>query len=341
MTKTRNKSLTSAYAALSLLFTIIVIGVIGYRVLGFSLIEAFYQTIITIATVGFQEVHPLSQSGMIFTAFLIIFSIGIFAYAVTTLTKYIVEGVYRNTIKDSKVKRKIDSLSGHVVICGYGRNGKQAAAELIDHQVPILIVEKDQEIIQNLRSLPDMIYVEGDAVDEEVLSQARLDNARALITTLPVDADNLFVVLTAKEINPGLTIISRASVDHADSKLKRAGASNVIMPDKIGGQRMAKLVAQPDIVEFVDFMLLQSTENVVLEEINCDSIANCFEGKSIRELDLRNESGANIIGMRREDKSYLINPLPETELHSTDRLFVLGTRKQLQRLRTILSSETD
>jgi len=340
MAKRRNKSLTSAYAAIAMLFIVIVVGIFGYWLLDFTFVEAFYQTVITIATVGFKEVHPLSDTGMIFTAFLIIFSFGIFAYAVTTLTRYIVEGVYRNTIKDTKVKRRIDNLSGHVIICGYGRNGKQAAIELIEHDVPILIVEKDTEIIQNLRTIPNMLYVEGDAVDEDILTQCRVETARALITTLPVDADNLFVVLTAKELNPDLTIISRASVDHADIKLKRAGATNVIMPDKIGGQRMAKLVAQPDIVEFVDYMLLQSTENVVLEEVSCDMIASRFSGKSIRELDLRNESGANIIGLKRADKSYLINPLPETELNVADHLFVLGTRKQIIRLKNLLSSES-
>lgn len=338
MAKRRNKNITSLYTAIVLLLIIIVVGLLGYRVLGFTLVEAFYQTVITIATVGFKEVHPLSDSGMIFTAFLIIFSFGIFVYAVTTLTRYIVEGVYRNTIKDYKVKRSIDRLTNHVVICGYGRNGKQAAAELISHQVPILVVENEAETIEQLRKIPNMLYIDGNAVEEEALLQCRLEHARALITTLPVDADNLFVVLTAKEINPNLTIISRASMDHADSKLKRAGATNVIMPDRIGGQRMAKLVAQPDIVEFVDYMLLQSAENVVLEEIKCDSIASCFEGKSIRELDLRNESGANIIGIRRADKSYMINPLPETELQSTDKLFVLGTKNQIRQLNILLSN---
>jgi voltage-gated potassium channel len=147
-----------------------------------------------------------------------------------------------------------------------------------------------------------------------------------------VDADNLFVVLTAKELNPALKIISRASLDHSDVKLKRAGASNVIMPDKIGGQRMAKLVAQPDIVEFIEMVLLQSNEGVILEEISCEKLAACYVGKSILELDIRNTSGANIIGMKRADRSYLINPLPETSLKSTDKLFALGTKTQIKQL---------
>lgn len=237
------------------------------------------------------------------------------------------------------MKRKIDRLSDHVVICGYGRNGKQAAGELIEHRVPTVIIEQDEKIIQSLRDTPGMLYVQGDASDEQVLRQANLQHAKALISTLPVDADNLFVVLTAREINPSMKIISRASADNADIKLKRAGADNVIMPDKIGGQRMAKLVAQPDIVEFIEIMLLQSAENVVLEELSCKNIALCYDGKSIRELDIRNESGANIIGMKRADNSYLINPVPETTLLKTDKLFALGTRRQISQLRRTISTD--
>jgi voltage-gated potassium channel len=332
----KNRNLRHAYFTLLLLLAVMVIGSVGYRLLGFTLPEAIYQTIITIATVGFEEVHPLDNRGMWFTSVLVIFSFGIFAYAVTTFTRFIVEGVFRNTFKDTKVKRKIDRMSNHVVICGYGRNGKQAALELSQHDVPIVVIEQKPEIVQAMRETPGMLYVEGDAADEEVLQNAGIRSARAMITTLPVDADNLFVVLTAKELNPGLTIISRASQDHSDLKLKRAGATNVIMPDKIGGQRMAKLVAQPDIVEFLEIILLQRSDSVILEEISCEHLAECYIGKSILELDIRNTSGANIIGMKRADLSYLINPLPETTLKSTDKLFALGTKKQIQQLiRTI------
>lgn len=332
----RDSKLTPILAAFFMLQVVLLVGLVGYHILGFTLVEAFYQTVITIATVGFKEVHPLSDAGMIFTAFLIIFSFGIFAYAVTTLTRYIVEGVYRNTLKDSKLKRRIQKLNGHVVICGYGRNGKQAVQELLDHDVPVLIIENNAHIIDSLQDDPQRLYLDGDAVDEEVLLKANIEHARALITTLPTDADNLFVVLTAKEINPDIKIISRASVDHADVKLKRAGATNVIMPDKIGGQRMAKLVAQPDVVEFVDYLLLQSTEDVMLEQISCAEIDTCFGGKTIGELDLRNHSGANIIGIKRENKEYYINPMSDTVLTATDRLFVLGTRNQIDRLKKII-----
>ena len=337
----KNKSLRHAYLTLGLLLSIIVIGALGYSMLGYTPSEAIYQTIITIATVGFEEVHPLDNTGMWFTSVLVIFSIGIFAYAVTTFTRFIVEGVFRNSYKDTKVKRQIDRISGHVVICGYGRNGKQAATELVEHKERIVVIEKDPVIVQSLRETPGMLYVEGDAADEEVLTQANLDRAKALITTLPVDADNLFVVLTAKELNPDLKIISRASADNSDLKLKRAGATNVIMPDKIGGQRMAKLVAQPDIVEFVDFMLLQGEESVVLEEISCANLASCFAGKSISELDAANTSGANIIGLKHGDNTYTVNPLQDAVLHSSDRIFALGTRQQINQLRRTISSDSN
>jgi voltage-gated potassium channel len=291
------------------------------------------------ATVGFEEVHPLDNQGMWFTSFLVIVSIGIFAYAVTTFTRYVVEGVFRNSYKDTKVKRKISQLSDHVIICGYGRNGKQAAMELLEHKVPIVIIEQDADTVQSLRETSGFLYLDGDAADEEVLKSAGIESARAMITTLPEDADNLFVVLSAKELNPDLKIIARASLENSDVKLKRAGATNVIMPDKIGGQRMAKLVAQPDIVEFIDFLFLQSADSVVLEEISCRNLAACFAGKSIVELDIRNTSGANIIGLKRKDKSYLVNPLPETTLTSTDQLFALGTKAQIERLKKTITIE--
>jgi voltage-gated potassium channel len=224
-----------------------------------------------------------------------------------------------------------------VVICGYGRNGKQAAIELLEHGEKIIVIEKDADIVQSMRETPGMLYVEGDSADDEILSQANLKDAKAMITTLPVDADNLFVVLTAREINPGLKIISRASADNSDRKLKRAGATNVIMPDKLGGKQMAKLVAQPDIVEFIDFILLQGMDNVVLEQISCDNLASCFTEKAISELAIRNKSGANIIGLKRKDNSYMINPIAETTLSTSDKLFALGTREQIKLLKETIS----
>jgi voltage-gated potassium channel len=338
----KHESIRNIYIAMSLLFGIILIGVSGFMVIeGFTFTDAFFMTIITIATVGFREVHPLSSTGMYFTAFLIIFSFGIFAYAVSTFTRYVIDGAIGHYYKNRRVKNKIQKLRDHVVICGFGRNGRQAVQELIDHHIKIVVVERDEQVAENIADNPDILFIHGDSTRDDVLSMCRLDRARALITTLPVDADNLFVVLTARELNPGVKIISRASNEHSDAKLKRAGATNIIMPDRIGGQRMAKLVTQPDVVEFLDFLMLQSSENVALEEVSCNKLNICFEGKAIRELDTRNDSGANIIGLKRPDNSYIINPLPETQISVNDKLFALGTRNQLTRFKKILVEGED
>lgn len=328
-----------AVYAIFLLICVISIGVIGFIVIeDFSIVESFFMTIITIATVGFQEVRPLSETGRIFTAFLIIFSFGIFAYAVTTLTRYIIDGVFRNYYKDNKVKKRIKKLSDHVIICGYGRNGKQAAADLSEHKQKFVIVEKNSSLIEVIREDESLLYIEGDATNEEILEEAKLENAKALIATLPNDADNLYIVLTARQINSKITIVTRALVDHSIQKLKRAGATNVIMPDKIGGRRMAKLVAEPDLVEFIEYLMLQSHKEVSLEEISCEKLATCFENKSIKELDVRNISGANIIGLKRKDSSYIINPSPDIKLEKNNQLFVLGSQDQIKDLKYLIET---
>ena len=333
----KKQRITSIIIAIILLFLILIIGIAGFMIIeGFPFIDAFFMTIITMSTVGFSEVRDLTDAGMVFTSFLIIFSFGIFAYVVTTFTRYIVDGIFRNYFKDNKVKKRIKKLSGHVIVCGYGRNGKQAIKGLVDHNQQTIIIENDEALIEKIREETDLLYIHGDSTQEEILVSAQVSNAKALITTLPNDADNLFVVLTAREMNPEMIIISRAYDEHSDIKLKRAGATNVIMPDKMGGQHMAKLVAQPDIVEFLDYIMLQKSSDVKLEEVSCENLAECYVNKSIRELDIRNASGANIVGLRREDGTYIINPEPDVLLTCTDKLFVLGIPGEIERLHNVM-----
>jgi voltage-gated potassium channel len=332
------RNIHTAYIALSLMVGIVAVGTAGFMFLeSMTFTEAFYMTVITVGTVGFREVKPLSDTGMYFTAFLIVFSFGIFGYAVTTFIQYVTDGTFRKLYIERKVKRKIEHLKNHVVVCGYGRNGRQAVSELLQHDVPVVVIENNESLMAGVRDNPNLLFLQGDATHDAVLSNCHLETAKALITTLPVDAHNLFVVLTAREINPSLSIISRASDEHSDVKLKRAGASNVIMPDRIGGQRMAKMVVQPDIVEFLEFMMLQSMESVALEEVFCTGISDRFNGMPLRELDRQNDSGANIIGMKRSDTSIVINPLPELILTPQDKIFALGTKNQIDRLRILLA----
>lgn len=330
----------SAITGISMVVLIVLAGTIGYMIIeGYSIVDALYMTVITMATVGFREVAELGVIGKIFTILLILSSFGIFGYVVTMVSRFIVEGVFTHYYKDNKVKKSIDRLKDHVIVCGYGRNGKQAASDLKDHNKDFLIIEKDPEIIDYLRRGTNYLYIEGDATHEDILELANIKEARALITTLPADADNLFVVLTAKQIKSEMLIISRASDDNSDVKLKRAGASNVIMPDKIGGTRMARLVVDPDVVEFVDTVLMQPySRGVKLEEISCKSLAKCFENKTIRELDIHKRTGANIIGLKNKENLYVLNPPASTILDSEDQLFVLGSKDDIESLKDLISN---
>ena len=327
----------SAPWAIIFLLLMVIIGVVGYTTIeNYEFIDALFMTIITISTVGFREIQPLSFNGKIFTIFLIIFSFGIFAYAVSTLTRYLVDGVFHNYFKLSKMKRRIENVKNHVIICGYGRNGRQAAIESMAHGFEVLIIEKKDQTIEWIMEDEKLMFIQGDATHDDVLLSAKIESAKALITTLPNDADNLFVVLTAKEVQPNLKIISRASDENSDKKLKRAGATNVIMSDKIGGQRMAKLVAQPDIVEFVDHIIIQQKSDVYLEEISFSEMGENFVNKSIRDLGVRNFSGANIVGLRNSKGEYTINPNPDVILTCDDKLFVLGNPDQILKLKNLL-----
>jgi voltage-gated potassium channel len=335
---TRRFVFGKVYLALALLFSIIVIGVIGFKFIeDYNITEAFFMTIITIATVGFGQVHPLSDAGMWFTSFLIIVSFGIFAYVVTAVTQFIVDGVFRNYFRIKRMQSKIDKLKNHVIVCGYGRNGKQSAQELVYHNVPLVVIENDPTHIEHLKDSKDFLYLEGDATQDEVLELAGISRARALIATLPNDAHNVFLVLTARQLNPNITIISRASEDGANIKLQRAGADNIIMPDKIGGQRMARLVAQPDIIEFMDYMMQQSQESVLLDEIPLLSMTDYLNGRPLREFEKYNDTGAKIIGVKQQDRVFIINPLPETIITSRDKFFALGTKKQLEQLKNLIT----
>jgi len=320
---------------ITLLVSIVTIGIIGFHFIEeLSLLDSAYMTIITISTVGFKEVGaPLTDQGKIFTMGLIITSLGSFAYVGSNMARFIFDGELANYIKTYRVDKRIAKLKNHVIIVGYGRNGEQAAMELAENEVDFVIVDKRDNVISRVRQNTELLYIKGDATHEEVLEQARINEARALIATTPDDADNVFVVLTARSMNPGLTVISRASELESQMKLKRAGASNVIMPERIGGQRMAKLVHQPDVVEFLEYILLQKTQDVNLEELPCKSLAQRFVGKSIGELKVREVSGANIIGLKISGARYVFNPDPGMILSRNDQLFVLGNPEQIQRLR--------
>ena len=296
---------------------------------GFDVWEALYMTVITISTVGFNEVQKLSFEGRLFTILLIMSSFGTFAYTITEVTKYVIDGEFRRLLLHYRVDRNINKLKNHTIICGYGRNGKQAYQTLKEHGEICVVVEKDKSIISELMENDDVLYVEGDATHDDVLIRAGIKEARALITSLPADADNLFVVLTARVNKHGIKIISRASEDNSDTKLRHAGVDNVIMPDKVGGAHMAQLVVKPDVVEFIDMLTGQSTVDTHIEEIQCDLLPKSHIGQTIHELNVRKNWGANIVGFKTSDGEYVFNPTPNTRILAGSKLFVLGTSKQI------------
>jgi voltage-gated potassium channel len=326
------------YFALGLILLTIMVGVIGYMVIAhFRFFDAFYMTIITVTTVGFGEVHPLSDGGRMFTAFLIISSFGTFANAIFTISRAFSDGDFNQYFKDLRLNAAIEKLENHIIICGYGRNGKEAAHVLKNHNQRFVVIEEKQPVVDSMNTRYKELILVGDATLDEVLLRAGIGKAKALITTLPLDADNLFIVLSARTLNPGLTIISRASNDNSDKKLKAAGADNVIMPDKIGGAHMASLVLKPDVMEFIDFITGQGGDNIKLEEITFDNLSENYKNKSIRELEIRNKSGANIVGFKTGKGEYIINPSPDTQMIHDAKLFVLGTSEQILKLKELFS----
>jgi voltage-gated potassium channel len=323
---------------LYLIIAITIIGTIGYAVLcDYPLIDAFYMTIITIATVGYGEVHTLDNVGRLFTAFLIIVSFGTFAYAVASLTRFVLDGEFNKLFKIRKLNATIQKMSGHVIICGYGRNGRQAAQVLKKHKQRFIVIEKNPEITAAMQHQYSDLVITADSILDDTLLKAGILRAKAIITTLPVDADNLFIVLTSRNLNPNLTIISRASEDNSDTKLKIAGADNVIMPDKVGGAHMASLVMKPDVVEFIDYIVGQGSDAINLEEITFENIPEQLRHKTLKDLEIRNKSGANIIGFKTATGEYVINPSADTKIIPAAKIFVLGTGDQIIKLKALLT----
>ena len=320
---------------LFLVFTIILLGIAGYMILSdYSFVDALYMTVITITTVGFGEVQPFTPEEKIFTVFLILTSITVFGYAVSTFSEYLVSGKLFEQFKHRKVEKKIKSLKGHTIVCGFGRNGKQAILKLKNYNQKFVVVEKDKEITAELDA-NSILNIQGDATLDETLLRAGIENAATLITALPSDADNLFVVLTANQLNSTCKIISRASNQSSYSKLKIAGASNVIMPDKLGGDHMASLVVTPDVIEFVDRLTIEGDTTAYLEEIAVDDLPKKYINKTILDLDLRRETGCTVIGIRTPDRDYIINPEAETVLTIGSSLIVLGRPEQIIKLREL------
>lgn len=309
------------------------IGVIGYRLIsGLSWVDATYMTVITITTVGFGEVQPLDTKAKLFTMGLILTSVIIVGYAISIITEYILSRNNFEDLKQRKMQKKIDAMSNHIIICGYGRNGKQAAKKLLAYNKAFVIIEQNKDVIEKFKN-NNISFVYGNANEDETLFKAGIEKASTLICALPSDADNLFVVLSARQINKTLAIISRASQETTYNKLKLAGANNVIMPDRIGGDHMASLVVVPDLIEFIDNLGIVGERNINIEEIKVEKLyAINDKVKTIRDLDLRQKTGCTVIGFKGNDGEYIVNPEADTQLVKGSKIIVIGRPKQIENL---------
>lgn len=318
---------------------VVAVGVIGYRTISdYSWTDAFYMTIITVTTVGFSEVRPMGPESKIFTIILIVTSVFIFGFAISVITEYLLGRNSLQVLKKKKMKSLIGDLEQHVIICGYGRNGMQAAEKLKAYKKPFVVIEKDREVIERIDE-EMWLYVEGDANDDAVLLEAGIERAQYLITALPDDAANLFVVLSARQLNRDLFIISRASLVNSQKKLLLAGANKVIMPDKIGGDHMASLVVMPDLITFIYKLSMEGEKTTNLEEVAIEDFSNQIDCSSLRDLDLRKKTGCTVIGYIAPDGEYTINPEADLKLQPKSKVIVLGRPEQIKKLNKMFNIE--
>ena len=320
--------------AVLLLLLVFLIGAMTFTfAFGFSIVDAIYMTIITISTVGFKEVEPLTNAEKLFTSGLIVSSIFIMGYALAVFSEYILSRNNFGNLIQKRVEKKIRKMNNHVIVCGYGRNGQQAVHKLLAYKQPFIVIEKDEEVVEKYYS--ELVsFVLGNANEDEVLKKAGIEKASTLISALPNDADNLFVVLSARQLNKDLKIISRATEETTLKKLKLAGANNVIMPDRIGGDHMASLVVTPDLIEFLDNLSVSGDDDSMnVEQVPFSKV--CPEGKemAIKDLDLRKETGCSIIGYKTPDGEYIVNPEPSLVLKRGSKLILIGRPQQIEKLK--------
>jgi len=323
------------------LLMLIFVGIMGYIILeDYSFLEGLYMTTIAITTAGFNEVRPLSNDGRMFTVFLLLTSWATFAWAIARITQFVVTGEINKYFKTRKIMKAITELNHHVILCGFGRNGQQAARTLKNHNIDFVVIEKDEEPIERvLHFFPGLTYLIGDSTDDDLLRKAGIERAVALITALPDDADNVFIVLSARALNSKLHIVSRASEENSIPKLKKAGADNVIMPDKIGGSHMATLVSKPDVIEFMDFLTSEDGESVNMDSVPYDILPPEIKDKSLKVVMEWNKTGVSCLGIKNKEGKFVINPPDETQVTEGCKVIVFGTRSQIAKMKNNLDED--
>lgn len=321
--------------SLTLMGLSVLTGIFGFIIIEhYSFLEALYMTVITVSTVGYQVSKPLSDAGKLFVSFYIAVNLGVFAYIVTYIASYVFEGEFQKEFRKYFNYKGIMKLKDHVIVCGYGRNGRRACQELEKQGTPFVVIEHRKEIIDEFLNPKTTPLLHGDAGSEEILMKANIQQATHIISTLPDDAQNVFIALTAKELKPDIVVISRLSDPHAEKKLKKAGVDEVVMPDTLGGRHMAQIITKPYIIKFLN-MLDGIEGGFDVEEFYFEQFKEEFRALSIQDLHVRSSSGANILAVGKRNGGLQINPAPDTRLQDDWYFIVVGRKTSMQQFREV------
>jgi voltage-gated potassium channel len=317
-----------------LLFTLC-IGTVGFhRIEDYSIFDAFYMTLITITTVGYQEIRTLSHAGRVFNSFLILFGVSAMFFALAAVTRTIIELELQDRYGKRRKKRMITELQNHFIVCGFGRVGRNASFELQRGKFSFVVVDRSEQRVQRA-TMAGMLAVLADATRDECLHEVGVTRARGLIAALPSDAENLFIILSAKTLNPKLTVATRASEEEAEQKLRRAGADTVFAPYTMAGHRLAHALVRPHVVEFLDFAT-GDLPKIRMEQVRVAPEAD-FASKSLSEMLQHRSFGIIVLAIRKPDGQMIFNPPPDTKVAAGDFLIVLGEQAELERLETALT----
>ena len=320
-------------------FVLLGVATAGYMIIeGWSLIDSFYMAAITMTTVGFGEVHPLSSNGRLFTIAIIIIGVGVVAYGFSTLLEYVLTGDLTETFRRRRMSHEIEKLHDHVIVCGYGRVGQSAVNGLQNSNRAIIVIDKEIDKVKNGEREGVAFFVEGDASRDETLIQAGIERAWGIIICTGEDSLNLFIVLSARALNPDLYIVTRSVNAENERKMRRAGANRVVSPYQIGGKHMANIVIRPHVTDFFDVVTLDGGIELWVEELLVQPDSPVV-GKTVGALDVRRRTGVTLIALMRQAGDASFMPNAETCLAAGDQLIVLGTREQLAALECLVQPD--
>ncbi len=320
---------------------VLLLFIIGFGTFGYTSVEhmapfdAFYMTLITISTVGFGEITPLSQAGRTITVIIIIAGISLLTYTLGQIAKIFIEGELREILGRRKLGKQISGLAGHFIVCGFGRIGEVLCKELADERIRFVVIEKQPEKIELLEKM-GYLYIAGDATADDVLLQAGLLTAKGLATAVTSDADNVFITLTAKGLKSDIFVLSRAADLKNEKKLLRAGASRVICPYNMGGARMAQILKKPTVVDFLDKAMMSGELGLKLEEAVVQP-SSLLVGKTLFTSNLRRDFGVIIVAIKKASCEMVFNPGPEATIDAEDVIVAIGKQEDIVRMRRVLA----